>query len=373
MPHKVKYHYVCACKQAVWKGRLFLKRSLIVTMLVCMVLGLQPILSIAEETSLPTSAESTAEEVSSESAPWQELLGFSTDPESAKAPEDEFFSSEEAYSQDDENGIWWYRSDSCSIFIRRHNTTIAAENGRIYPQVYYTAHIFMRNYNSFRTGFATEQENGISLDEAWKIARRERAVLAITGDNMIQQDIDYKGIILRHGKLYLNKHNESFCAFKDDLTMEIFQRDDATAEELLEEGIRETVSFGPWFIQDGVANDRVHVFRVNRVNPRVGIGQIAQGHFIAIVADGRQGKYSYGLTLTQFLQLFVDAGCEQAYNLDGGCSTGIIFMGEHLNRHDGTPGAADYQRDWPDALMWGYSELVPTVDAPLLHNGNQEG
>ncbi len=351
-----------------------MKRFFVIFCLVCILMSLAPVNTAAED--LPAPSESpapSAEPVLASDSPWQALLGFASDPETAKEPEDMFFSLDEAYSQDDENGIWWYMSDSCSIFIRRHNTTVTSENNRTYPQVYYSAHIFMRNYNSFRTGFASEQENGISLEDGWRIARRERAVLAITGDNVIQQDTDKKGVIIRHGKIYLNNRRESFCAIKDDLTMEVFQRDTAKAEDLMEQGIRETMSFGPWLIQDGVANDRVHLFRVNRVNPRVGVGQIAKGHFLVLVADGRQGNYSYGLTLTQFLQLFVDAGCEQAYNMDGGCSTGLIFIGEHLNRHDGTPGAADYQRDWPDALMWGYSELVPTEDEPLLHNGNQEG
>lgn len=351
-----------------------MKRFVVLFCLVCVLMSLAPVNTAAEDLPAPSESPAPSEEPAEQSdSPWQALLGFASDPETAKEPEDIFFSLDEAYSQDDENGIWWYMSDSCSIFIRRHTTTVTSENNRTYPQVYYSAHIFMRNYNSFRTGFASEQENGISLEDGWRIARRERAVLAITGDNVIQQDTDKKGVIIRHGKVYLNNRRESFCAIKDDLTMEVFQRDTAKAEDLMEQGIRETMSFGPWLIQDGVANDRVHLFRVNRVNPRVGVGQIAKGHFLVLVADGRQGNYSYGLTLTQFLQLFVDAGCEQAYNMDGGCSTGLIFMGEHLNRHDGTPGAADYQRDWPDALMWGYSELVPTEDEPLLHNGNQEG
>ena len=38
----------------------------------------------------------------------------------------------------------------------------------------------------------------------------------------------------------------------------------------------------------------------------------------------------------------------------------------------GSAGSADYQRRWPDALLWGYSSLVPGVEDPLLHNGNQE-
>lgn len=347
-----------------------MKRFFIIIILLCTLMCLLPVGAAAEDSPSATDAPETEVQ---DSSPWQELLGFASDPEAAKAPQDEYFAAEESVSQDDENGIWWYRSDSLAIFIRRHNTSVTAENNRTYPQVYFTAHIFMRNFNSFRTGFATEQENGVTLNEAWRIARRERAVLTITGDNVIQQDTDLKGVIIRHGKVYLNNNRESFCAIKDDLTMEVFLRDEANAEELLESGIRETMSFGPWLIKDGVANDKVHLFRVNRVNPRVGLGQIAQGHFIAIVADGRQGNYSYGLTLTQFLQLFIDADCEQAYNMDGGCSTGMIFMGEHLNRHDGTAGAADYQRKWPDALMWGYSELVPTENDPLLHDGNQEG
>lgn len=56
-------------------------------------------------------------------------------------------------------------------------------------------------------------------------------------------------------------------------------------------------------------------------NPRCGIGQIAPGHFVAILADGRQDNYSNGLTLTQFAELFIEEGCTMAYNLDGGVST----------------------------------------------------
>jgi hypothetical protein len=55
---------------------------------------------------------------------------------------------------------------------------------------------------------------------------------------------------------------------------------------------------------------------------------------------------------------------EFAYNLDGGSSSAMVFMGEHVNWHSSDP-----QRTWADALAWGYSLLVPTPTDPVLHTG----
>ena len=95
---------------------------------------------------------------------------------------------------------------------------------------------------------------------------------------------------------------------------------------------------------------------------------VEPGYFIAITVDGRQDKYSVGMTLDEFAQLFYSYGCKVAYNLDGGSSTVMVFMGEHLNQHAGV--GSDVQRLLADALLWGESELVPTVDDPVYNNGN---
>lgn len=334
--------------------------------LICSALLLLPIGFNGKDALLPSPTPKVTA-----AALWEET-GLSFNPETAIEPEDRFFYEEEVVFQQEEIGLWSYRSPELAVFIRRHKTTVLSENGRPYPQVSLYAHIYMRQFNSYHSGFATEAKDGISLAPAWQIARKNKAVLAITGDNITQQDKERKGVILRQGRVYLDGKAASFCALKDDLTMEIFTGGERNAEELLEEGIRETVSFGPWLVRDGKGNNQVQLSPVNRVNPRVGLGMIAPGHFLAIVCDGRQSNYSYGLTLEQFRDLFLEAGCVQAYNMDGGCSTGMLFMGEHLNRHDGSAGSADYQRRWPDALLWGYSSLVPGVEDPLLHNGNQE-
>ena len=51
-------------------------------------------------------------------------------------------------------------------------------------------------------------------------------------------------------------------------------------------------------------------------------------------------------------------GCQQAYNVDGGVSACMIFMGERLN-HGGTKKDWSALRNLPDGIIFGYSEKVP--------------
>ena len=61
-----------------------------------------------------------------------------------------------------------------------------------------------------------------------------------------------------------------------------------------------------------------------------------------------------------------DLGCVVAYNLDGGQSAAMIFLGVKLNQDsDGRyNGLSAKNRDLPDGLMWGYSELCGTYLQP---------
>jgi exopolysaccharide biosynthesis protein len=98
-------------------------------------------------------------------------------------------------------------------------------------------------------------------------------------------------------------------------------------------------------------------------NPRTGIGVVEPGHFVLIVADGRQKDYAIGLSLVDFANLFKEEGCVSAYNLDGGVSAAMVFMGEHLNTH---LNIKDYsqQRNLPDALLFGHTLLLPDENDP---------
>lgn len=265
---------------------------------------------------------------------------------------------------DAENNHWEYRTDKLSVIISR---VVDPKK----PLVYVVAHIRMLEENAFYSGFATDEENGTSRLWPHKFCRRYGAVLGITGDNLINNEVELKGILIRNGRIYSRGGDDpaDTMAMMPDMTMQIFKPGEVTADELLEMGVRDTFSFGPTLIEGGEINPNVEKSRVNHVNPRCGIGMVEPGHFVAVTVDGRQTGYSRGLWMKEFAELMLNLGCTVAYNLDGGDSTQMVFLGECLNRHIGLIGY-DTQRYWPDGLLWGVSPSVPGVDDPVYYNGN---
>ena len=264
---------------------------------------------------------------------------------------------------DKENNHWEYRTDKLSIIIDR---VVDTEE----PLVYCVAHIRMIEEDAYFSGFGSAAEDGVTRLMPWKFCRRYKAVLGITGDNLINNEVELKGILIRNGKIYSkgNKKTDTM-AFMPDLSMKIFEGGEVTADELIEMGVKDTYSFGPTLVKDGIIPEDVDKSRVNHINPRCGVGMVEPGYFIAITVDGRQKGYSRGMWMKDFAELMLEYGCTQAYNLDGGDSTAMVFLGENLNQHIGIIGL-DTQRFWPDGLLWGVSESVPTLNDPIYNNGN---
>ncbi len=333
----------------------------------------------ADETPMPTASVAfvPTPEPTQAPSPTPELT---PEPEeTAASASDEYYRSatdpEEVVVVDEENGHWEYRSDTLSIIIDRVETEYINYSEKTYPLVYFVAHIRMRDVNSFRTVQSADNRNGAGAIKPWILARRNSAVLMITGDNLVESDSQYKSILIRDGKVFLDSAKCDTLAMYPDMTMRIYSPKEINAGELLMDGVRDAFSFGPTLIRDGVINDDNidHVRRIgNETNPRTGIGMVEPGHFVAIVADGRQKEYSYGMRLSAFRDLFVQEGCVEAYNLDGGVSACMLFMGEQLNRHGNTHvGTIEdtYQRRIPDGLVWGFSSLVPSEDDPIYNRG----
>ena len=271
---------------------------------------------------------------------------------------------------DAEGGHWEYKTDDLGISIDRVKTKTSDNK----PLTYFVADIHMRDLTQFRPGFGAEGHTGRGATRPWIIARREKAVLWITGDNLINDEREEKGILIRDGRKFWSANKEDTLAIYPDMSMRIVKKGEMSATDLLEAGVENAYSFGPTLIDDGVINTQAKYHRVRRANPRTAIGYFAPGHYLAIVVDGRQPGYSLGLPVWDLADLFASYGCTVAYNLDGGLSAAMIFMGEQLNTHSGKrSGAVDdisYQRAVPDGLMFGYSNQVPSVDDPVLNNGN---
>lgn len=257
---------------------------------------------------------------------------------------------------DDENGEWIYRSDILAVEIQRREDV---RNDQ--PVVYFVAHIYMRDFDSFRPTFPSAKKTGKEEGSAQDMAKRYRSVLWFTGDNIIHAEKEKKGVLIRNGKIYSTNRAKDVLAFHSDtLSLEVLPKSAYTAQQILESGIENTYSFfiGPNLVKDGQIHKDAST--VTMKNPRCGIGQIAPGHFVAIAVDGRQDEYSRGLNLVQFAELFVEEGCTMAYNLDGGVSTCMIFMGKMLNKvanNDKKGSEASWLRLMPDGLSFGYTNL----------------
>lgn len=279
---------------------------------------------------------------------------------------DQYFSDKEMVVNDQDNEHWEYRSSTLSVIIDREHI-LRSDNK---PISYCVAQIRMRGEDCFQPGIHTESMKAIQrLEPPWYMARRYRAVLAITGDNLTRAETELKGILIRDGRIYsANQAQDTLALYPKEFSMKVFKPKTVTPQELVDQGVVNTFSFGPTLLNNyerDLTSKRGHL---GRANPRCGIGMVEPGYFIAITVDGRQIKHSVGMTMDGFAQLFYLYGCQLAYNLDGGSSTAMVFMGENLSEHSGE--GSDTQRPWTDGLLWGNSELVPTIDDPVYNNGS---
>jgi hypothetical protein len=258
---------------------------------------------------------------------------------------------------------WLYNTHDLRIEITQH-----VDEAK--PQIYYVADIRMRNGVREKAGFGSKKPPGTTRNKPTKLARLYSAVFGINGDYLVYDEKSMKGILIRDGKIYQDGKREDTLAFFPDMSLRVFKPGETTAQALVDQGVVNAYSFGPTLVKDGkMVENMTNIRRINGVaNPRCGIGMIEPGHLIAIVAEGRL-KRSKGLKMNEFAQLFVDQGCEVAYNLDGGASACMVFLGNMCNStmNDGV----NYLGPRPlvEMLIFGTSLLCPAVDGPYYNKG----
>ena len=162
------------------------------------------------------------------------------------------------------------------------------------------------------------------------MADRTDAVLAINGDYYGAQE---RGYVIRNGVVYRDSADgDDICCLYADGTLEIVSAGEKTAEELVEDGVWQAWSFGPGLVEDGEITVSVNdeVGRAKASNPRTAIGMIDSCHYVFVVSDGRTSE-SEGLSIYQLAQFMQSLGVRNAYNLDGGGSSTMVFEGEIVN------------------------------------------
>jgi hypothetical protein len=87
---------------------------------------------------------------------------------------------------------------------------------------------------------------------------------------------------------------------------------------------------GPTLVREGKAREAREFNRLQMRDPRSAIGWNAK-YFFFVQADGRQPRYSMGMSLEELANYFVKLGCDYAMNLDGGGSCTTWVGGKIVN------------------------------------------
>lgn len=101
-----------------------------------------------------------------------------------------------------------------------------------------------------------------------------------------------------------------------------------TAQQALDMGVRDAVSFGPILVVNGKSTNVGGTG--GGLNPRTAIGQRADGAILLLVIDGRQTS-SLGANQRDLTNIMLEFGAVNAANLDGGSSSSMYYKGECKN------------------------------------------
>ncbi len=236
-----------------------------------------------------------------------------------------------------------YRDANITIDIteyREHDTTI------------YAADVRLSTPALLKTALAEGSYGRNITQKTSEMATDAGAILSINGDYYGSRE---RGYVVRGGVVYRNSvMGYDALAIMADGSFRVVQEGDVSAQMLVDEGAREVFSFGPALVVEGkiAVTEADEVGKAMQDNPRTAIGVIEPGHYLLIVSDGRT-RQSEGLTLMQLADLMQRMGCETAYNLDGGGSSTMVFMGEIINNPT-TNGRKITERSVSDIVYIGY-------------------
>ncbi|MEA4813858.1 MAG: phosphodiester glycosidase family protein [Oscillospiraceae bacterium] len=211
------------------------------------------------------------------------------------------------------------------------NISVTITTYREYDTDIYVADVKLSSADALSTALADSTYGKNITETTSSIADEANAILAINGDYYSARS----GYVIRNGVLYRSTSagkNQEDLVIWDDGTFDIISEGDCTAQELLDKGAQQVLSFGPGLVENGemAVDENDEVAKAKTSNPRTAIGMIEKLHYVFVVADGRTDE-SEGLSLYELAQFMKSLGADTAYNLDGGGSSTMVFNGKVVN------------------------------------------
>ena len=272
------------------------------------------------------------------------------------------------YSSEDE-GLWIFIDETSKIIIERKYDATK-------PLTWFEADIW------------TDVEAGEMIQSIWNDAAKTTKVRVDAQETATKHGVvfamntDYftyrvdvsnnraTGVVVRDGEIlyddpYTEKKanvsglfpNLDMCAFFPDGSMEVYRSYEITAQELVDQGAYMVYSFGPYLMKDGKLSEMAYESSESK-NPRCAIGMVEPGHYVAILCEGRLDRRSEGVTVSYLAKLMRAKGCVNAFNLDGGQTAVMVFMGKQINRIGEYDGGKTNSRKTCEVMGVGYSDQV---------------
>ena len=225
-----------------------------------------------------------------------------------------------------------YTSDAVGLTI----STVSTGSGDS-KVTYFVADLTLSDATLLRSAFADDSFGENIVENTSDIARDNDAVFAINGDYYGFRDT---GIVIRNGIAFRDTGARAGLAFYRDGSVQVYDETTASADQLVADGVWNTLSFGPALLADGQIIDGIDDVEVDTnvgnhsiqgQQPRTGIGVLGPNHLVLVVVDGRSDGYSAGVTMTEFATIFQGLGATVAYNIDGGGSSTMYFDGALVN------------------------------------------
>ena len=244
------------------------------------------------------------------------------------------------YSSEDE-GLWIYVSQTSKVIIQRKYDATQ-------PLTWFEADLYgdLDAGEMLRTVQNDPEKMGKVRVDATETAKKHNVVFAMNTDyytyRVAVNNNRHTGVVIRDGRIlyddpYTEKQvtnsmfpNLDMLAFMPDGSLKVYHSWEKTAQEFIDEGVQTVYSFGPYLLLDGKVSERAYANNENK-NPRCAIGMVEPGHYVAIMCEGRL-KRSAGVTISYLAKMMRAKGCQVAFNMDGGQTAVMVFMGKQRLR-----------------------------------------
>lgn len=274
------------------------------------------------------------------------------------------------YSSEDE-GLWIYVNQTSKVIIQRKYDATQ-------PLTWFEADLYgdLDAGEMLRTVQNDPEKMGKVRVDATETAKKHNVVFAMNTDyytyRVAVNNNRHTGIVIRDGRIlyddpYTEKQvtnsmfpNLDMLAFMPDGSLKVYHSWEKTAQEFIDEGVQTVYSFGPYLLLDGKVSERAYANNENK-NPRCAIGMVEPGHYVAIMCEGRL-KRSAGVTISYLAKMMRAKGCQVAFNMDGGQTAVMVFMGKQLNQIGAYDGGKTNSRPTSEVLGFGISEQVGTYE-----------